>query len=676
MAIVMPHAAQSAVQFGNYEGDARQLTPSAVARQNSDVKYNGYSNSAYGQLILGAKDARKASGDYKTVNFTVEAFNSLNKSAQDQCGRRSRPQDDVFAGDMNRCALEFDMKYRVTNYFEPGKVRLIGEQKFMQTNINKAEYRQFQVRKPAPKNAFATYHMLEYTFLHRDTKVCEYHYQVHAGNVYIHMSSIANGHCNFGEQQQAAYDMANDITAKLPRTGQVDMPVSMEVEEKVPTVENPEFVVEAYPAPSTAQVGRTAYLPASTKLPAKLIAKTKPDTAVTFEIVSGKQAQLQAGAGKGTRLTVKADSNGIAEVLFFYAGTNIKAPLAYEVQITALGRKETVTVNVGLGLAFDRIKAVQADQRDTHAFTLGVKSRFHPKLNLGLYFSDTHNSGIWGGQRIGVYLRTKWVNAPDGATPDEAFFGTALIATTPIGESALIVGKNEAQGEPQYYLTNYMYPAVVMKSDGRHTYQINGGITLLDSHDAKVGYIEEGMQQGQAFVIIARDTPEHWMSSLVCSLESSSMEQYLMLETAKKLPVGGTAVELLTSATGLMCKFGKAEYESLFYDLGTILGSKYLDHLMDPDVFKRLTPKQQTAARLAKKSYDKLDEHKQDQERDKWLSKPYESNQSKSSESFSKSKQNQSDTKKNVDQDLDSNLKDLKKSAEDLKNIFKDIKVF
>jgi hypothetical protein len=117
---------------------------------------------------------------------------------------------------------------------------------------------------------------------------------------------------------------------------------------------------------------------------------------------------------------------------------------------------------------------------------------------------------------------------------------------------------------------------------------------------------------------VARDTPEHWLTSLACSLEAQDEVQYLMLETAKMLP-GGDVVDALTTATGLMCKFGHGEYESLMYDLGTIIGGKYLEHLNEPDVLKKLTPRQQEAAKLAKEAYDKLDEHKQNEERDKWL---------------------------------------------------------
>ncbi len=38
-----------------------------------------------------------------------------------------------------------------------------------------------------------------------------------------------------------------------------------------------------------------------------------------------------------------------------------------------------------------------------------------------------------------------------------------------------------------------------------------------------------------------------------------------------------------------------------------------------PDVFEKLSPKQQKAATYAKKAYDKLDAHKQKKEREKWI---------------------------------------------------------
>lgn len=556
---------------------------------------------------------------------------------------------------------------QATLYFEPGKMKLTAqgvpsERHFLRTNISKKEYQLY--RKPAPKGTVGSYHILEYMDKTHDS--CTLMYMVHAGNVFITMMSSG---CK-GEQQQTAYDLTNDILSKLPRTGQLEDVAPSEDEPEATVADaGPRFEVFALPSAVGDTDSRRAYLPASRQLPAKLTAKAKPGTAVTFAIRSGKGAILQAGAGKGQQVTVKANASGLAEALFYYTGGKVGSPLTYEVQVSKPGEKDTLTVHVGLGLAFDRIKAVKGDMRDTYPFTLTVNSRFYPKLRLGTYLSAAQTAGLWGGLTPGVKLGTTWVNMPPGATPDLAFRGTASISDTPEGHSLLVVAHNEAKGEPQYYLTNHLYPAVVMQSDGRHAYKIDGELVLLNAAGLSVGALEESLQQSDALAIVARDTPEHWLTSLACSLEVTSTEQYVMLETAKMLPVGGTAVELLTSATGLMCKFGQADYESLFYDIGTILGGKYLDHLMEPEVFDKLTPKQQTAAKLAKKAYDDLDEYKAEQEREKWLKRPV-----KTAEPANEPAQNAEapkdlkDMGKSIEENLGKSVKDLRDA---LKGIFK-----
>lgn len=437
----------------------------------------------------------------------------------------------------------------------------------------------------------------------------------HYGNVWFWVE-VSNG-----DDAHNAATIGHAVLSKLSGKGElVEQPTPVapgsQAEAAAPAVEESRFEVFALPSPAGDAGSRTAYLPASNKLPAKLVAKAKPGGQVSFAIRSGKNANLQSGNVVGQQMNVKAGSNGLAEVLFYYNGGQVSSPLSYEIRVSQPGVQDTLTVNVGLGLAFDRIKAVKGDLRDTYPFTLTVKSRFYPKLQVGNYLTHIKNSGLWSGLTLGVKLDSQWVNMPSDATPDDSFRGTANIASTAEGENLLTV----ANGQPQYYLTQYAYPAVVMKSDGRHAYRIFGELVLLDTNGADLGGLEESLQQKETIAIVSRDTPEHWMASLVCSLEVTSTEQYVMLETAKMLPIGGEAVDVLTTVTGMMCKFGQAEYESLFYDIGTVLGGKYLDHLMEPEVFDKLTPKQQKAAQLAKKSYDDLDEYKKDQEREKWLS--------------------------------------------------------
>ncbi|MCX5876104.1 MAG: hypothetical protein NT087_07410 [Deltaproteobacteria bacterium] len=646
LALAMPHPAQAGkeITFGDYTGSLQGLRlDSMPANTRVDTDNKSYINFFWEvkdkEGLINTALVQYRVYDRKTTNGYCGTTYSPQVCAFDQAGIRYAAELYVHEYDYNRREKVIDANTTATYAYD-----------IIKNNVKREELglvvkgpTQYDRSHVLPK-MIGNYHYL--AFMKKRAVPPEDWYEIHsflhAGNVHVKIEV----RCKNGLLDALPDRLMNEIIAKLPRTGKAEEPVAaVEVEEKAPPVENPNLMVEAYPAPSSAQIGRTAYLPASTKLPAKLVAKTKPGTATTFEIVSGKQAQLQAGANKGTRLTVKADSNGVAETLFFYTGPNIKAPLAYEVRISTPGRRETVTVNVGLGLAFDRIQAVKGDMLDTHAFTLGVKSRFHPKLNLG----------------------------------DQAFFGTTKIVTTPAGESVLVVGKNEAPGEPQYYFGKNLYPAVVMKSDGKHAYQINGGIVLLDSSDAFSEFIQEGMQQGQALALVSRDTPEHWLTSLVCSLEAQDEVQYAMLETAKMLP-GGDVVDALTSATGLMCKFGKGEYESLFYDLGTIVGGKYLDHLNQPEVLTKLTPKQQSAAKLAKKAYDKLDEHKKGEERDKWIGA--------AGERFRNSRTEQPAAKQppppapssapaptpaQPGNDLKKNVEDLQKSFEELGNTFKGI---
>lgn len=684
LTLAMPHPAQAGKEmtFGDYTGSLQGLRlDSMPANTRVDTDNKSYINFFWEvkdkEGLINTALVQYRVYDRKTTNGYCGTMFSPQVCAFDQAGIRYAAELYVHEYDYNRREKVIDANTTATYAYDIIKNNVKREELGLVVK-GPTRYDRSHVM---PK-MIGNYHYL--AFMKKRTVPPEDWYEIHsylhAGNVHVKIEV----RCKNGLLDALPDRLMNEIIAKLPRTGQAEIPVAaVEVEEKAPPVENPDLMVEAYPAPSSAQVGRTAYLPASTKLPAKLVAKTKPGIAATFEIVSGKQAQLQAGTSKGTRLTVKADSNGVAEALFFYTGANIKVPLAYEVRVSTPGRRETVTVNVGLGLAFDRILAVKGDVLDTHAFTLGVKSRFYPKLNLGQYLYSAQEAGIWGDRQVGIKLRTTWVNAPEGATPDQAFVGTTKIVTTPVGESVLVVGKNEAPGEPQYFFGKHLYPAVVMKSDGKHAYQINGGIVLLDHNDAFSEFIQEGMLQGQALALVSRDTPEHWLTSMVCSLEAQDEVQYAMLETAKMLP-GGDVVDALTSATGLMCKFGKGEYESLFYDLGTIVGGKYLDHLNQPEILTKLTPKQQSAAKLAKKAYDKLDEHKKGEERDKWIGA--------AGERFRNSRTEQPAAKQppppvptpapssapaptpaQPGNDLKKNVEDLQKSFEELGNTFKGI---
>jgi hypothetical protein len=598
--------------------------PQANARNRNIVLRYGYREQSWGMTGTPAKDAR--SGD-RTPELTATV---LVYDPKDNYNSYGGP---VFAAfdRLSRGAAQAAYKGQYYTGSPPpaSDIRLLG------TDVKESEYTILRNGQGVPKKPalipLSDRHYLDVLETTPPSTNRREHYKrfysIQIANVLIEITDIwAQGSPRtFPDVKAVAEEIVGKVTGK---PGVIPAGPAIEPEaaaaKPAPEPAAPDIRLEAFPIPAGVRAGATTIIPASTKLPARLNVLTRPGTEVTFEIASGGDAVLRAGQSSGRSVKVKAGGDGVATSHFYYTGSHLDQPLNYEVRASVPGRRDVFKVSVGLGLAFDRIVAVKGDMADVYPFTMGVKSRFHPDMRMAAYLFSAQQSGVWGDLRLGIRLRTTWVNAPGGTTPDESFEGTTKIVAARVGDNVLAVARNTAPGKPQYFLTDYMYPAVVMKSDGKHAYRINGGLVLLGPDDEQPdrGFIEEGMQQGQALVVVSKDSPEHWLTSLACSLEVTSTEQYVMLETAKMLP-GGEAVDALTTVTGLMCKFGKSEYESLFYDLGTILGGKYLDRLKEPEIFEQLSATQKRAVNVAKKSYDELDEYKKKEERDKWLSGQY-----------------------------------------------------
>lgn len=399
----------------------------------------------------------------------------------------------------------------------------------------------------------------------------------------------------------------------------VEKPVekSKEVKQEQPKQESPKVRVIAMPSAYGDDLWSIAYLPATNKLPAKIIAETKPNTPVTFHIVkSPKDAYLFIGNQKGITLETKSDSKGIAEALFYYNGSKVTQPKKYEIKVSTGEERDIATVHVGLGLAFDKIKAVQGAYGDRHPFTLSLVSKHFPKLNLGLYFSSASRK-VWNGQTVGVRLRPQWVNKTSDLPMDKVFNGITKI--TPVmassgGNNVLTVLSYDSGEETVYNITKYAYPAVKMMSEGIHNYRIRGELVLTDEEGRDLGNINETLIQSDALAVVSKENPEHFMVSLVCAFEAQSADQFLMLEILKKVPAYGEIIDEFLNVTGILCKFGKADYEGLFYDLTTYLGSKWIDHLSSDEVFPKLTPRQQKAVKWAEKSMEKLGDIKSQRE--------------------------------------------------------------
>jgi hypothetical protein len=216
---------------------------------------------------------------------------------------------------------------------------------------------------------------------------------------------------------------------------------------------------------------------------------------------------------------------------------------------------------------------------------------------------------LWGGKKVGIKLITEWANKPGDAPDDEYYRGTCNITAADGGANVLT-----ANSRPWYAQTRHFYPAVRMNSGGDHAYRMHGQIMLLDAQGGEIGKLAETMFRDTALVILSRDAPETLLQSLACSLQAQTTLQYLLLETVKMIPAYGTGVDYLTTATSLICGIMREDYEMTFLDLGAWLGGKYLDHLLSPGVFERLSDRQQRAVRTAKEAYDRLDKEKKKRE--------------------------------------------------------------
>jgi hypothetical protein len=270
------------------------------------------------------------------------------------------------------------------------------------------------------------------------------------------------------------------------------------------------------------------------------------------------------------------------------------------VQVACGATTVTAEVVVGLGLAFDRLRAVQGQthENDTHAFTLTVKSEFHPDLDLFTWLFNAEQADVWPDARVGMRLAASWVNAPAGAESDLAFTGTVFLAAG--GDRQVVLTATDDR--PWYGApggTDY-YPAVILRSGGAHAYRVAATAAVLGRHGSFLDHVGERMTRASSLVVLSREDPEAWYQSLACSLNATNETQYLMLEAAKLVPVYGAIADKATTVSGLVCGLLKEEYEKSLMDLANWLGAQYLDNLTEPAVFDKLTLRQQDAVLAAK----------------------------------------------------------------------------
>lgn len=491
--------------------------------------------------------------------------------------------------------------------------------------------------------------------------------------------------------------MINSVLLRLPRSGALEAvredPVKPAVIKPLAVDEaDPRGEVYVYPLAGLVPSER-GLIPASDVLPAKIVIRGAKPNSVAEWTVRAAGGQLHAGAARGAAIQTRTDASGNTEAQFFYTGGTLKAPQEIEVTTMIAGRKHSAFVQVGLGLAFDRVRAIKGQDfaNSVYAFTLSIKSVWRPQLNVQLYLAHAEESGAWGERRFGIRLDTAWLNR-DGSG-DQPFSGTAEIK--PVGSGNALVATRTA--EPTYSGGYHAYPAVRMGGDGRHVYSVTGTPVVMD-YTGKVvaARLGESLGNNNGMVVISRDSPEGMLQSLSCAFEPQDWTQYLMLETAKSLP-GGQSVEWFAATTSLICGFNKGEFEKSLLDMASFLGGKYLDHLDQPQVKARLSPKQRDALAVAKQSYDKIDGQKSEEERNKYLgealhdfglaAKETSIDASSAPEALpplaqpraptpssspvaDNGRENESKSLQDAAKDLEKNLKDVVDSFKDLKSIF------
>lgn len=428
---------------------------------------------------------------------------------------------------------------------------------------------------------------------------------VAAGNVDFLLSMSASG--TLVSQAPNAKVLLEEMIALIPR-----MPVA-------------DAGIEVTPR-AMQEPAAVGLVPASPLFPARIVAlRNAVGRTVTFSIHDAAPAVLEAGKASGKSVEVVADASGKAEVLFRYAPADdapLPAPLTIPVLVRgdAGGEVRRSDVKVGLGLAFEGIRAVPGAK---YAFAkeapfpmlVSVRSTFHPDLRVAAYLHAAKEAKLWGDAAPGFLLETRWANRPAGAEVEhEAYRGSSEVVASLDGRTDNYLSANI---QPWYTVDKAFYPAVILKSQGRHIFEVTGRTAAIDVKTKRsLGRMpNDPLVTSSVLVVLSSEEPESAFQSLACSLNPQTKVQALMLETAKKMPMGyGTAVDYFTAGTGLLCGLLKEEYEASFLELANFLGGKYLDHLETPEVFATLTQKQQDALQLARKAYDKLNDAKQEED--------------------------------------------------------------
>ncbi len=450
-----------------------------------------------------------------------------------------------------------------------------------------------------------------------------------AGNVFIRTRTLVSKGYDGG--LPSSKTTMNYLLAKLSGEAFVPSPepapvvVTPGVKEPEAT-HRPEF--DAYPS-MTGIIGTTALIPATDQLPARLVLKGgKPSSSVVFRLRRDGGLLKFQGKQDPYELSVRVDAQGNAELLFLYTGGPIRAVVEYEVIAMNEGKKATARVLVGLGLDFERIRAIkgQSNVSNIYAFSLGVKSRFHPKLDVANYLYNAGQSKAWGDRNIGIRITPEWLNRDAGG--DVAYDWTTEIKPLAIGNGLVATDSAKGADQPYYDAMKYSYPAVKLESSGKHIYKVEGTpvVMKVDGVVVKKETAEPPMTNQPLLVMTVDGQPDSYFKMLSCSLDAQDGIQWLIWEGAKMIPGAGKVFDGVQTGAGILCKLTGGDYENAFYDFFNFTGGKALDKLgaklkENPGKYSQ---KVHVSYKKAQIAYDKLMEKKNREERDRLVRKSLE----------------------------------------------------
>ena len=446
----------------------------------------------------------------------------------------------------------------------------------------------------------------------------EQEFDVLAGNVIIHIDYSAN---NLPAMEiKDVKRIADEILNKLPRK-----------------ILKYQGTVEVYPSITNKPTAR-GLIPATNSLFAQIMFKdAEPDTDVTFSMPTDAPGYLKYGELSGKTLNIKIDKNGQAPVNYFFDGTTVVTkPLLIPIEINYKDTRKNAHVIVGLGLDYAYLKGIKVPVEGDKTFGLKMAflSGYFPDLDVNQYLSRAEilwspvetNIRIKRKKTLGVKTYAYWLNKPEDAEHDNYYNGYAEITdyikearalNSPSFELEDIVKKSVEVDGFSYTQTGKgkgKLPAIILNSAGQHVYQIISKPAMLNivSNDLATSdriepetTLEPPMKAYP--LVLSYEQPEALFQSLACAMEARTGNQFLVLESLKKIPAYGKPVDAFLTTTSFVCGITKGDYASSIAALSFSLGGNYLDDLLTPANFAKLGPYQQAATVFAKVNHKGAD---------------------------------------------------------------------